>query len=256
MTGSSPEQHPLPSLELDDYQRFVASTRRPDTYEGLWQNAYSKYIASEQLEFLIQHGVGALLLLPRSYEYPEPESGDELRYNLADEAGDLLWFGFDIADRLEFSAADLCTNGLRSYTSSISPAITSFAELEENIMRSAQKVKVINKIGLLFADANPDHADTALADNPNYVFMRAGQRLRRSLDQGERDLAPPSATELEPIQPVAESVALFILTLAYIAKDRLGVSIEDIARFNMAKLAHRQQFGKANDIKFSPAFIR
>ncbi|MFA7287113.1 MAG: hypothetical protein WC052_05625, partial [Patescibacteria group bacterium] len=132
MTQTSPaELYPQPSLDLADYQQFVASTRRPDEYNGAWQEAYAGFIASEQMEFLMQHGFGAMLLLPRGFEYPGPEPSDELRYRLADETGDLLWLGFDIADRMGLSTAELCTDSLREFTSADAAPITNFAELQD-----------------------------------------------------------------------------------------------------------------------------
>lgn len=107
----------------------------------------------------------------------------------------------------------------------------------------------------MFPDANDFVRYTSLADQPYYMLIRTLSRLSRALNPDLHDAFPPTATVLEPVQNMTDAIGDFVLSMAYVAKDCLGIPFKDIARFNMAKLLHREQFGKENDITFDVTFL-
>lgn len=240
-----------PSFE--EYNHFVVSTRFVKSPGSDWRDGHAAFIDAEMMEFLNQHGPGSLLLMPEEAGIDYRNAPDTLRFPMADEEGDGVWFTFDILDRMGKQPADVCTQALQLHVPD-APPITNFADLEEQAVRYADNIKVINKLGLS-GEVDPSIAYTSLRKHPNYVLLRTGTRLSRSLDQGRNDLPPYIATELEPVQEIGQAAGNYLLVLAYVAKARLGISIQDIVRFNMAKLRHRIAYGKENDIHFDASWV-
>jgi hypothetical protein len=75
-------------------------------------------------------------------------------------------------------------------------------------------------------------------------------RLSRNLTGGRQVIMPPSATDLEPIGDIRQTLGDCVAAIAYVAEARLDANIEAIAHFNQAKLERRQHYGKQNDLAF------
>jgi len=246
----SPDQ-----LSLDEYSHFVAHSRVKAARED-WQDEAADFITGEHIEFLTQHGPGALLLFPTGIEISHGEDRDALRYHMADEMGDMLWFVTDVANRMNVRLQDVSCDSLSAQLGHEVQSPQTFADIQKLAIEHATDISVPNKLGMLFPEADKARRTTSLAQHPNYVLDRITHRLVRGPDQGKNDLSPPTATELEPIQDLSRSLGTYLLTVAFVAKDRLGIDLEDVARFNIAKLQNRAQYGKANDIHFDQTYVR
>jgi hypothetical protein len=245
-----------PKIDILGYQEFVAETRNKFLDQYNWQDIYSDLIGDELMEVLYQHGTGSVLMMPINWDIPTLDSvNGDLRFHMADEMGDLLWFATDAADRLGVSVDEACKKSLLVNDINTNDPVISFEDIERVSLSSAEKISVPNKASLYFKNIPDELRKTSLVDNPNYVFIRYVNRLIRSLADHQYSLGPPTATELEPIQDISSTIGTLIFTMAYISKERLGISINDIARFNMAKLEHRKQYGKENDLVFGVSFL-
>src|SRR5208282_2034369 len=92
---------PLPPPTIEAYQDFVLRSRRETGGYPYDAERLSDYIASEAIELFWQHGQGYLLLLPVEFNAQatdSPEADLRLRYSMADEVGDLVWYGGDAAN--------------------------------------------------------------------------------------------------------------------------------------------------------------
>lgn len=236
------------AISLATYRDFVVHERRNDEDPADWDAAHAQLIGQEELEFLGQHGPGMLLLLPREFDGNKAaEKYPDLRENMTDELSDLLWFDFDIAERHGRAPGDLCAEALSRHIGTEIPVPTNFQELEQTVLANASRIRIMNKYALLEPDVPEELKYTSLPDNPLLVFTRVHARLKRTLEKDLR-LPPgiPSASEIEPMRELTVALGDHINTLAYIARDRLGRSLEEVAGYNMFKLRHRKQFGKSS----------
>jgi hypothetical protein len=85
---------------------------------------------------------------------------------------------------------------------------------------------------------------TTLFESPDYHLSRATFRLTRSLTNGKHDVAPYTASMMEPIVNPRLAVGDYINTVVYAAR-RIEVDIEEIARANIDKLVGREINGKS-----------
>jgi hypothetical protein len=239
-------------LALQEYQTWVTTMREPrqSEYGSNWETSYATYIAGEQQEFLTQHGHGFMLLLPEGTSAYDPAGKRELQYKMADELGDLVWFSTDTATRRGHPVAELCVKALWNHTGKSAAEISVFEDIEQQAIKYAGQISVPNKWGLLNPGSTSRHAMTSLADNPNYVFVRAGNRLCRSLDDSTLQLSPPTSERIEPPQDTLTALGTYFLAMAYVSRSCLDVPFQNVAAFNMAKLLHRREFGKKHDIQF------
>lgn len=246
------EQILKPPLKFDEYTRFVESSRFAEISDTDWREKYAAYIEGEYFELLMQHGHGMFVLLPDSFGFDRSGVPDELCYHMADEMGDSLWFTTDIAERAGTSVQDCVAAALAHRGIEVDTPVDSFAALEKVAFENAGLISVINKRGIYFGGPGT----TSLGINPQYVHMRTSARLSRALAQERYDdistIGPLSATSLEDVVDLSVAIGDFLLAQAFCAKDRMGIPIEDIARFNMAKLKYRRIHGKENDFKFGP----
>ena len=240
-----------PRLTINDYQRFVVDSRFSEKADG-WRSQTADYLGSEQLEFLTQHGHGFKLIM--SDEMSEwmgidrSEAPVELRYGMADEMGDSLWFIFDAADALGVSVPDAVAMAIKAHVPGLETGVSNFTDIESLAIEHAEKIEVLSKGNILgFLKDKP-----SLKRSPDVVFHRFVARFGRALDKQKFDgvAGPPTALMFEAIPEFDQAIGDMMLAFAYIAKDRLGVPFEEIARFNKRKLEHRERFGKEHDIHF------
>lgn len=250
------EKLPRPALNLDTYQDFVVSVQDPARYGDNWRDQFASYLEEETIEFLTDHGPsGSLFLMPSEVSIvtkpQENKRFDEQRYKIASELGDMLWYGTAIVARSGGDLALVCHQSLVSdVTESSARTIKTFSDLQEEVTGSSEQVSVTSALSHYLAESGDGRKHTSFEMNPYYVLLRTTRRLTRSLQQGKKDLSPPGITELEPVQSLKLSAGNYINTLTLIAAFRLGVDIEDIARFNMKKLEYRALHGKQNDLLF------
>jgi len=244
-----------PDLTLNNFRDFVVSSRFAEVSDAEWRKKYAGFIEGEQLEFLMQHGNGAMLLYGDHMGINRSTAPDELRYHMADEMGDSLWFVFDIADRADLTIEECVKHSLNRFVSEAEVhTIKNFAELEALATAHADDISVTNKMGV-YGIPGIRH-ETSLEDDPFYVITRTVARLSRSLDVHKFDsiAGPRTTTSLEAVTELDQALGDYLLALAYIATNRLGVPIEQVAKFNMEKLRHRRIYGKENDIQFTEAY--
>lgn len=239
------------TLGLESYTSHVVEGRFLAKKTHNWQSESAVLLNGELVEMLIQHGVGALLLLPEEFGDREAYGTQELRHGMLDEMGDVTWFCFDVAESLGINVSEACQKALKSHVPEFSGKIHNFSDLEAAVMDNADKIRILNKMGMYLPKASDDIRYTTLAIHPQYLLLRTGTRLTRALEGGQRSGGPPTASDLEPVSDLEHTIGDYLLVLTYIAKARLGASMEDVAQFNIAKLSHRAVHGKANDIHFT-----
>lgn len=241
----SAEAASFPTLSPASYQAEVIQYRRSDTQQDAgWEKRYAPLVMSEHVEFLVQHGNVALALLPRHFvEQIAPPNRDTLLH-AADEAGDLLWLLADASNRSESSLNLDVQSALLAQDLAPSGAIDSFQSIEAVIANHADHFAVPNKLG----------GKTALASNPFYVFQRCFNRLVATLNSTSTSFDPQTMTDLEPCIPLSQAIGECTLVLGYTLPKCLGVSLEQTALFNLAKLKHRQEFTKQYDLTL-PQFL-
>lgn len=235
------------------YSSFVRSSRLSDQTSDQpgWQERHAGLITDEWLEVITQHGNGMVLLTPHlsvddiESVYQETTDLDDLRFKIADELGDLMWFTTNILDHSHTSINDAVRGALKSWAETESPPVLqSFTDIEKSAINYSGDLCVKPKAYLLAS------WQTSLEENPYLVFSRTFGRLGRALTPLAPRQGPPTAAELEAPITIPEACGQLLLTVAYISKKRLGVPFEAIARFNQAKLEHRKIHGKQNDIQF------
>lgn len=225
-------------ISLDSYQNFVQVERKPnETFEDAWDAKRADDVLAEGYEFLYQHGPGMELLVagpdwPHEYEQRFPE----LRNNMIDELGDMLWFDFDIINHHAFDPSDVTSRALQSHTNS-NQQFTNFADLQKAVTENAQKIQLPESYSLFASRDN--EKGTSLADHPGYVLSRMQVRLVTALRQQGVNPSQESNDEL------ALALGDHINALAYISASKLGMDVNDVARYNVYKLRHRKKFGKA-----------
>ena len=244
-----------PTLTLHNFKDFVVSSRFAEESDAEWREKYANFIEGEQLELLMQHGNGAMLLYADDMGIDRSTAPDELKYHMADEIGDSLWFMFDIADRAGLTIEECVKKSLDRFVPETEVgAVKSFVALEALAIEHANDIKVTNKMGI-YGVPGVKH-ETSVEDHPFYVITRTASRLSRSLATQKFDSrgGPRTTASLEAVTELDQALGDYLLTLAYIATNRLGVPIEQVAKFNMEKLRHRRIHGKENDIQFTEAY--
>ncbi|MDB5161695.1 MAG: hypothetical protein JWM52_203 [Candidatus Saccharibacteria bacterium] len=240
-----------PQISVNDYQRFVVDSRFAQKGES-WRSQTADYLVGEQLEFLTQHGHGFFLIMSdemtEAMGFDRSQAPDELRYGMADEMGDSLWFIFDAAEALGVSVPEAVATALKAHVPDTDAKVTSFADIESLALEHAREIEVLSKGNILgFLKDKP-----SLKRSPDVVFHRFVARFSRALDKQKFDGVggPVTAAMLDAIPEFDQAIGDMMLAFAYIAKDRLGIPFEEVARFNMKKLQHRKIHGKENDIHF------
>lgn len=229
----------------DAYQHFVASTQFDLGAE--WEPQYADWIRSESMEFLGQHGPGALLVMPDSFELDRPDVHHrfpELRNQMLDELGDLVWFGFSVAERNGIKAMDASKHALTNHGVSVDQPLDSFDDLSELVRRRAGDIGVANKISVLMPEADEAIKTTHLNENPFYVLQRTVARLCRALNDTSHEGILPSMTDLEAPTEIMQAIGDYLNVLAYIASVHLDADLRSAVSINMAKLQRRQIHGK------------
>lgn len=232
-------------VSLDAYQHFVASTQFDMGME--WEPKYADWIRSESMEFLTQHGPGALLVMPDSFELDKTDvhhQFPELRDQMLDELGDLVWFGFSVAERNGINAMDASKHALTNHGVSVEQPLDSFEGLSELVIRRAGDIGVANKISVLIPEADEVLKTTHLDENPFYVLQRTVARLCRALNDTSHEGILPSMTDLEAPTEITQAIGDYLNTLAYIASVHLEADIQSAVTINIAKLQKRQIHGK------------
>jgi|GEM_PF-2623115 len=218
---------------LDDFQASIALTRNdPPTPD--WQRTYAGYIRGEMLEALYQHGPGSLLLLPQGFNGQQLiENPTELKSEVQEELGDMLWFGFAVADQYGENARNMCEQSFMRHTGE-HISIMSFTDLQKYVAQYAGKFSVPNKFGTV----------TCLQDNPYYVFTRFVNRLTRSMEPQAAASRLPTATESEAVLPLPQVLGDYLNAVGFVISACAGWDVEDAAVFNTQKLMERQTWGK------------
>ncbi len=232
------EHLPETKLNLTEFQGAVCAYRRGLTLQqDGWESTYGPLVADEHLEFLCQHGDIALALLPPSPGLTSLQPKHDAKLKAADEAGDLLWFLADISNRNGTTLTSSVREALSNHKISTEQHIGTVEDIESIALEVADVFGVVNKAG----------GSTTLNLNPFYVFQRCFDRLHKSL--GTYQLSgPPTMTDLEQAIPISQAVGECLIVLGYVLPNRLAVSLENTAKFNLAKLAHRQEFTKKYDL--------
>lgn len=233
------------SLSPDEYQQFVASTQ-VDMGED-WQPKYADWIRSESVEFLGQHGPGALLVMPESFgidQVPVHDNFPELNDQMIDELGDLVWFGFGVAEYSGIKAMDACKESLEVHDAAISQPLNTFEDLTQAVSEHADKIRVANKLSIIMPEADDSLKMTSLRDNPFYVLQRTVGRLCRALDENTDGYMPPTMSDLEAPAELSHAIGDYINALAYVASVHLHSDIQTAVSINMQKLKDRALHGK------------
>ena len=182
---------------VESYQRFVSDARYKNLGDD-WRSKSAEYLSSEMIEALTQHGgtEAAVLFLPSSFipDYKPKYISAEVRYAIADELGDSLWFTVDCIDRDQENVATACARALGSFGLPAENSIHTFSDLQQAVTEHADMIRYINKAGLLMGYSDvataPDHFVSSLPANPLLHLTRSNRRLARSLEEGNNDIPP------------------------------------------------------------------
>lgn len=234
-----------PNLSIEDYERLVDETWRQEESSEDWHTHYADLIKKEFMEMQFQHGPGIIFLSSLKHAAGQEArdviiAEDKEAYDgLIEELGDLLWFSFRTAAEAKLDPKEASALALTTYTGERHPAFQSFAQIQEAVSKHATVIGVPSKHALRYGEP-PLKANTiVLANIPDYVFMRMVFRLARSLEQGRKDVGPFTASMLEPVPELAQSIGDCINVASYLAHDVLGIDIEEVARRNIDKLQKR-----------------
>lgn len=249
-------------INVRSYQDFVASTRHDGSDED-WKLRSADYLNGEMIEALTQHGGAdaiALFMPDRlMLDYDPSNTSPEIRYAIADELGDSLWFTVDILNRIQSNISNACHEAFQSFNIDVDTPIHTFADIQESVVSNADAIRYINKAGLIMGyddvASTPDYFVTSIEQNPLLHITRSNRRLARSLEDGKRDQAPyASGADFESLSDISTAAGQHLLSLAWLAHNRLGVTFNGIAAFNHAKLVHRRSYGKDKDIHFNVSY--
>lgn len=230
-----------------DYEQIVVNTRFPEEPDVDWRNRTADFLIGEQLEFLMQHGSTLNLLLPEGFPQTPPQHSRALRLHAADELSDVLWFATDALLRMQSDITSASQASLAEFTPETTQ-IGTFDEIEAEVVDNAARIRIRNKWGMYMPHEDSELTHSSLDINPGYLITRAFGRAIRSLQGGKQDLAPPTASEMEAIQPEEQAFGLLINAIAFVGRERLGIPLEVIAEFNAAKLENRSILGKQHDL--------
>lgn len=249
-------------IDTDGYREFVKSMRTGDV-EDDWKDISVQYLNGEMLEALTQHGgpEAVVLFMPSDFieGFRPSDVSAETRYAIADELGDSLWFTVDVLDRTKSTVGTATKDALESFGIEVSDEPKTFNDIQHFAVENADQIRYISKGGLTmgYTDINstPDHFISTLPQNPLLHFTRTNRKLTRALEDGKKDIAPyASGADFEPVSDIALAAGQHLLSIAWIAQARLGVSLDGIAAFNRDKLLHRKKHGKENDIHFDKSY--
>ncbi len=239
-------------VTFDQFQGHVWRTRFDKEVVDGWRAQSCIYISDEFLEASSQHVALPLVLRGATESLSPLDDGREMLLAVADEIGDLTWFCADVANS---GNIDLW-RALSYYfhTKGMAEVPTDFGELDSLSGKMGPNVEVPTKLGWGIARKR-DLTYFVLEDNPYYVFSRSTSRLLRSLDPYKyaetSAYGPPGATDLEPVADLDYAIAEMLVVMSYISQNFLTQPLSVIVEFNIAKLAHRQEHGKENDISFA-----
>lgn len=255
------DQSPRDIEFLTDYQNAVVRSRRnPSDSEEDWRAKHADFFLSEYLELLTQHGNDAFTILcqPLSAHNMQPiydrnptANPNPIRFNMADELGDQLWFSFNTIQLLEHDPRDVIAAAYKEWSGEAAPLVPqTFSQIETLATEHARQLCVLPKPG------SPDpERHISLEDNTVLVFTRTTARLALALDPSRPiDAAQPTAADRLPLLPVDIAIGQHLLTCAYIASRRLCLPLSRIAAFNIAKQDHRRTYGKSTPFPFDQSW--
>lgn len=221
-----------PGYGIDQFQSDVVATRRGGHPED-WENGYYTLINDEWAEFVSQHGNVMGLLLPHVDRQKELAADPELLAGVKEEIGDLLWFDVSAAALLGKDTKTLCAEALKSHTGK-TIVIESLDDLQAAVRANAHKIEVMTKRGMYRPGSPREQRFVSLFGSPYYLFNRTTFRLTRALTGGQHDVAPYTASMMEPVSNLEQAIGDHINTLAYIAH-LMGLGLEEVARSNIEK---------------------
>lgn len=229
---------------LNEYQEAAIMLRR-DKPDGDWREERANLLLGETFEFLGQHGNTLPALMPGfvtegSQVHMLP---DESRLGAADEAGDMLWFCTDIAARAGHRLNDACNSALNKH--GIAAGDGTLRGIGRIATTKAPLITVPTKLSLTNRNVPAELASVTLDQNPLSVLLRMALRTVKSVSPDIFTEGPqPMIIDFERPQPADVSIGELVLALSYVSTELFGVPIEQVARFNVAKLRSRQAFGK------------
>lgn len=170
----------------------------------------------------------------------------ELKHDVSDELSDILWFCFDVAAHNKVDVGTASASSLTMRTGEPHTAPESFEALQDSVMQNADNI--------LFKVGSNRSKEVSIAASPLQTFASALLNLTTALQYG---IAEP-VTEVNV--PDAEKISLetaigdFINVIVYVAKDRLDLDVNALAKYNVFKLRQRKLYGKQAGNKFSEFF--
>lgn len=226
--------------KIDDYQRDVVATRRAGHPEE-WEAGYYALISDEWAELVSQHGNTMSLFLPGTDRHKELKANPNMLEGIKEELGDLLWFDVSAVALLGLDAKAVCAEALRVHTGQRLHFET-LADLQEAVHSNAHKIEVLTKWGIYQPESPRATRFTSLFGSPFYHFNRTTMRLTRALTNGQYDVAPFTASQMEPLSDLDGALGNHINTLSYLAY-LSDLSLDEIAKFNIEKNQHRKVSG-------------
>lgn len=219
------------SIDFADYQLLVGSTveRRAHLPGIPWQETIAGYVLDEYDEFLHQHGDMQRVLVQDGNGFGEETAATrQLRQVVAEEAADLLWFGFFTAGRIGATGQEVSLASLERHTGK-GEDVGSLDELQLAVVANAHRVN-------LSPGGEENIYSPTLATDPAYVLERSVYRLVAALREGEDAASKPDAIE--------RAAGDLIISLAYISHVSLHWRLGDLAIANILKLYERSAWGK------------
>jgi len=239
-----------PASTLDEYSRSVAETWRKEGHNAItWRDDYAGLIKGEFGELLHQHGTMYIFLdslskIDTSEGRKRFFADNQAQYDgLVEELGDLLWFSFRTAAEIEIDPKEASQQALSRYTQQAYVPFQTFEEIEEQVVKDARAIAVPSKYGLRHPEELPENF-VDLTESPQYVIMRLVFRLARALEEGKSDTPPYTASMMEPIPELSQSIGDCINIVAYVSRQILELPTEEVARRNIEKLRKRALNGK------------
>lgn len=257
--------------KASSYQAFVAKMSTQNLGED-WKNKLARNLRGEVIEALVDHGEGEVvsLFLPEKTMAGQDTGMDhkgvseETRFAAADELGDVLWYTVDALRKTkgqeQVEIAEACHLALEEFGIDHQDYdLNLLSEIQRAAVDHAGAVACITKFGLIegYRDVRsaPPEKLTSLPQNPFLHIMRVSARLGRALENGEMDVPPyASGANFENLADIATAAGQLILVVAWIASEKLGISLRAIAEFNTDKLENREINGKESDIHFDASY--